>query len=58
MSTIDERPALVAWVRAALRRLDETSGDRPWTDAGNDTKGGGNDERDQEADRLQPLRHG
>ena len=35
MSTTDERPALIAWVRAALKQLDETSGDRPWADAKN-----------------------
>ena len=38
MSTLDERPALVAWVRAALRQLDETSGGPPWADAGSDNE--------------------
>ena len=38
MSTTDKRPALVEWVRAALRQLDETGGDRPWADASNNNE--------------------
>ena len=37
MSTIDERPALIEWVRAALKQLDETN-DPPWADAGSDNE--------------------
>jgi hypothetical protein len=38
VSTLDERPALIAWVRAALEQLDETSGPQPWADAENSEK--------------------